>query len=129
MKLNEISGQILDASIKVHKVLGPGLLESAYEACLAHELRERGLKVLTQVGLPVVYDEVQLDVGYRLDLLVEGSVIIEVKSVEAIHPLHEAQLITYLKLSGRRLGLLINFTVTRLKDGFRRFANDLRDVL
>jgi GxxExxY protein len=125
MNINDISGQILDAAIDVHKELGPGLLESAYEACLAYELRKRGLKVLTQVGLPVVYDEVQLDVGYRLDLLVEGCVVIELQSVEQIHPLHQAQLNTYLKLSDKRLGLLINFNVTRLKDGFKRFANRL----
>ena len=125
MKINDISAQILDASIKVHKTLGPGLLESAYEACLAYELRKRGLKALTQVGLPVIYDEVQLDVGYRLDLLVEDTVVIELKAVEHVLPLHEAQLITYLKLSDKRLGLLINFNVLRLKDGYKRFANGL----
>lgn len=125
MNINDVSGQILDASIKVHKELGPGLLESAYEACLAHELRKRGLKALTQVGLPVLYDGVQLDVGYRLDLLVEDCVIVELKAVEHVLPLHEAQLITYLKLSGKHLGLLVNFNVVRLKDGFRRFANNL----
>ena len=125
MNINDISGQILDASIKVHKELGPGLLESAYEACLAHELRKRGVKVLTQVGLPVTYDGVQLDVGYRLDLFVEDSVIVELKAVEHVLPLHEAQIITYLKLSDKRLGLLINFNVVRLKDGFKRFANNL----
>ena len=119
MTINEISGQILDAAIKVHKELGPGLLESAYEACLAHELRKRGLKVLTQVGLPVIYDGVQLDVGYRIDVLVEDAVIIELKAAEHVLPLHEAQLITYLKLSDKRLGLLINFNVLRLKDGYK----------
>lgn len=125
MNINDISAQILDASIKVHKSLGPGLLESAYEACLAFELRKRCLKTLTQVGLPVVYDEVQLDVGYRLDLLVDDTVVVELKAVEHVLPLHEAQLITYLKLSDKRLGLLINFNVVRLKDGFKRFANSL----
>ena len=125
MTINEISGQILDAAIKVHKELGPGLLESAYEACLTHELRKRGLKALTQVGLPIFYDGLQLDVGYRVDLLVEDAVIVELKAVEHVLPLHEAQLITYLKLSDRRLGLLINFNVLRLKDGYKRFANQL----
>ena len=125
MNINDISAQILDASIIIHKRLGPGLLESAYGACLAYELRKRGLKALTQVALPVVYDDVQLDVGYRLDVLVEDSVIVELKALEHVLPLHEAQLITYLKLSDKRLGLLINFNVLRLKDGFRRFANNL----
>ena len=117
----------MDAAIKVHRELGPGLLESAYEACLAHELRKRGLKVLTQVGLPVVYDGVELDVGYRLDLLVEDSVIVELKSVDAVTPIHHAQIITYLKLSNRHLGLLINFNVELLKHGIKRFVNDLKE--
>jgi GxxExxY protein len=125
MTINDVSALILDASIKVHRALGPGLLESAYEACLAYELRKRGLKVFTQAVLPVVYDEAQLDVGYRLDLLVEDSVIVEIKAVEHVLPLHEAQLITYLKLADKRLGLLINFNVVRLKDGYKRFANNL----
>ena len=125
MNINDISAQILDASIKVHKHLGPGLLESAYEACLAHELRKRGMKALTQVGLPVVYDDVQLDVGYRIDLLIEDTVIVELKAVEQVLPLHAAQIITYLKLSDKRLGLLINFNVLRLKDGYKRYANNL----
>ena len=125
MNINDISGQILDASIQVHRELGPGLLESAYEACLAYELRKRGLKVLTQVGLPVIYDEVKLDVGYRIDLLVEDCIIVELKAVEHVLPLHEAQIFHYLKLSDKRLGLLINFNVVRLKDGFKRFANNL----
>jgi GxxExxY protein len=125
MNINDISGQIIDASIQVHRELGPGLLESAYEACLAYELKKRGLKVLTQVGLPVFYDEVKLDVGYRIDLLVEDCIIVELKAVEHVLPLHEAQLITYLKLSEKRLGLLINFNVHRLKDGIKRIANHL----
>ena len=125
MNINDISAQILDASIQVHRELGPGLLESAYEACLAYELRKRGLKVLAQVGLPVIYDQVKLDVGYRIDLLVEDRIIVELKAVEHVLPLHEAQLITYLKLADKRLGLLINFNVLRLKDGFKRFANNL----
>ncbi len=125
MKINDVSGQVIDAAMKVHTELGPGLLESAYEACLAHELSKRGLKVLKQVGLPVVYDGEHLDVGYRIDLLVEDLVIVEIKAVDGLAPIHQAQLITYLKLSGKRLGLLINFNVPRLKDGIRRIANGM----
>ena len=125
MNINEISGQILDAAIAVHRRLGPGLLESAYQACLAFELRKRGIKVLAQVELPINYDEVQLGVGYRLDLLVEDEVIVELKAVEELTPLSEAQIITSLKLSNTRLGLLINFNVSRLTDGFKRFVNNL----
>jgi GxxExxY protein len=117
---NEISGMVVDAALKVHSALGPGLLESAYEACLAYELRERGLGVETQVVLPVVYDGVRVDAGYRIDVLVQNSVIVEIKSVADLLPIHEAQLLSYLKLSGRRIGLLINFNVLRLKDGIRR---------
>jgi GxxExxY protein len=119
-RTNQISGVIVDAAMKVHTALGPGLLESAYEACLAHELRIRGLHVLTQIALPVVYEGVKLDFGYRIDLLVEDLVVVEVKAVEAIAPIHEAQLLSYIKLSGRRVGLLINFHVLHLKDGIRR---------
>jgi GxxExxY protein len=125
MKLNEISGEIVDASITVHKALGPGLLESAYEACLRYELQKRGLKVEHQVGLSVIYDDVKIDVGYRLDLLVEGAVIVELKAVEKIAPIHEAQLLSYLKLSGKKLGLLINFNVVLLKDGIKRMVNNI----
>jgi GxxExxY protein len=123
MEINDITGQIIDAAMKVHTVLGPGLLESAYEACLAHELRKRGLKVDVQLGLPIEYDGVQLDVGYRIDLLIEDSVIVELKAVSEIHPIHEAQLLSYLKLSKKKIGLLINFHVLRLKDGIKRMAN------
>jgi len=123
--LNEVSGQIVDAAMKVHSALGPGLLESAYEGCLVHELRKRGLQVANQVALPVVYDGVEIDVGYRLDLLVERSVIAELKAVDKIAPIHEAQLLTYLKLSGHRLGLLLNFNVVRMKDGIKRMVNNL----
>ncbi|HXZ29127.1 MAG TPA: GxxExxY protein [Terriglobales bacterium] len=119
---NEVSRLILDAAMKVHSVLGPGLLESAYEACLAQELRLRGLDVQTQVPLPVVYEGTKLEVGYRVDMLVEGVVVIEVKSVDGIAPIHEAQLLSYLKLSGRNLGLLLNFNTVHLKDGIRRFV-------
>jgi len=120
---NALTSKIIAAGIEVHRRLGPGLLESAYEACLVYELRKRGLKALSQVGLPVIYDEVKLDVGYRIDILVEDSVIIELKAVEKVIALHEAQLISYLKLSGKKVGLLLNFNVTRLKDGITRLAN------
>jgi GxxExxY protein len=125
MELNQISGQIVDAAMRVHTALGPGLLESAYEVCLAHELRKRGLKVLTQVTLPVVYDSVEIDAGYRLDLLVEDAVIVELKATATVLPIHEAQLLSYLKLSGCKLGLLINFHVLHLKDGIKRMVNKL----
>ena len=127
MSPNDISSQILDAAIKVQRELGPGLLESIYEVCLAYELRKRGLRVHTQVSLPVVYDGMRIDAGYRVDLLVEDQVIIELKAVEKVLPLREAQLLTYLKLADKRLGLLINFNVTRLKDGFKRYANQLEE--
>ena len=125
MELNEISGQVVDAAMKVHTALGPGLMENAYEACLEHELGKRGLLVKRQVALPVVYDGVQIDLGYRLDLLVEDAVIVELKAADRIAPIHEAQLLSYLKLSGRKLGLLINFNVLHLKDGIRRMVNGL----
>ena len=124
MEINDITGNIVDSAIKVHKALGPGLLESAYEACLEYELRKRERKVLTQVGLPVIYDSVKLDVGYRLDMLVEDSVIVELKAVERILPIHEAQLLSYLKLSGLKVGLLINFHVPRLAQGIKRMVNN-----
>lgn len=125
MELNEISGQVVDAAMRVHSSLGPGLLENAYEACLEHELKKRGLRVERQVALPVVYDGAQIDLGYRLDLVVEGAVIVELKATEKVAPIHEAQLLSYLKLSGRKLGLLINFNVLHLKDGIKRMANGL----
>ena len=125
MRINEVSGSVVDAAIKVHRTLGPGLLESAYEACLLYELRKRQIKVLSQVELPVIYDGVVLDVGYRLDLLVEDCVIVELKAVEKLLPIHEAQLLSYLKSSGKQVGLLINFNVFRLKQGIKRFVNNL----
>ena len=121
--LNSLTSEIIAAAIEVHRRLGPGLLESAYEACLAYEIRKRGFKALCQVGLPVIYDEVELDVGYRIDILVDDQVIIELKAVEKVIPLHEAQLISYLKLSGVKVGLLINFNATRLVDGITRRVN------
>jgi GxxExxY protein len=121
--VQEISHAVITAAMRVHLELGPGLLESAYTACLQHELMKAGLRSATQVGLPVVYDGVKSDLGYRIDLLVEDMVIVELKSVDAIAPVHQAQIISYLKLSGRSLGLLINFNVAHLKDGIRRFVN------
>jgi GxxExxY protein len=121
--VQEISHVVITAAMRVHSELGPGLLESTYTACLQYELRKAGLKSDAQVGLPVVYDGVKLDIGYRIDLLVEDLVIVELKSVDAIAPVHQAQIISYLKLSGRSLGLLINFSVVHLKDGIKRFVN------
>jgi len=118
---NEITHEIIGAAIEVHKRLGPGLLESAYEECLAHELRLRNIRVDQQVALPVVYKETKLECGYRLDLLVEGRIVVELKSVESLAPIHEAIILTYLRLSGHKIGLLINFNVAILKDGVRRF--------
>jgi GxxExxY protein len=123
--LNESSGTIVDAAIRVHSALGPGLLESAYETCLAYELRERGLLVRTQVALPVVYKTITMDVAYRIDLIVEESIIVELKTVSKLLPIHEAQLLTYLKLSGHRLGLLLNFHVARMREGIKRMVNNL----
>ncbi len=122
-RINQISGAIVDAAMGVHSLLGPGLLESAYDACLAHELRKRGFRVDSQVGLPVIYDGEKLDLGYRIDLLVENLIVVEVKCVEAIHPVHEAQLLSYLRLSGKNVGLLINFYVAHLKDGIKRMVD------
>jgi GxxExxY protein len=124
-ELNEVSGAIVDGAIQVHSSLGPGLLESAYQTCLAYELRERGLTVRNQVALPIVYKTIEMPVGYRVDLIVEESVIVEVKTVASLLPIHEAQLLTYLRLSGRRLGLLLNFHVPRMRDGIRRLVNGL----
>ena len=121
--VNIITKEIIGAAMRVHTKLGPGLLESAYEACLAYELRKTGLLCLTQVGLPIVYDEVTLDVGYRIDMLVEDAVVVELKAVERVLPIHEAQLISYLKLSDKRIGLLINFHVNHLRDGIMRRVN------
>ena len=121
--LNLITESIIGAAIQVHRALGPGLLESAYEACLAFEIGKRGLRVEPQKPLPLVYEGVKLECGYRIDLLVEGSVIVEIKPVDRLAPIHEAQILSYLKLSGCKIGLLINFNVTMLKDGIRRFVN------
>jgi len=125
---NQISGEIVDSAMKVHSALGPGLLESAYEACLAYELRKRGVIVEQQVALPVLYDGVTLDLGYRIDLLVEDEVIVELKSVAKVLAIYEAQLLSYLRLSGRRLGLLLNFNVLHMRDGIKRMVNGKRSV-
>ena len=119
----DVSGKIITAAMKVHAAVGPGLLESAYEACLLHELQQAGLKVSSQVPFPLIYNGLKLDVGYRIDLLVEDSVIVEIKCVEAIQPVHKAQLLSYLRLTGRSLGLIINFHVEHLKNGIRRVVN------
>ena len=121
--INDVTGSVVDGAMKVHTQLGPGLLESAYQACLAYELTKRGLDVQTQVAVPVIYDEVRIDCGYRVDLLVEGSVLVEIKAVSNLLPIHEAQLLSYLKLGGFRAGLLINFHVPRLKEGIKRMVN------
>lgn len=117
---NRITEGIIGAAIEVHREVGPGLLESAYEACLAHELAARGLQLERQVPLPVRYKGVELDCGYRLDLVVEGAVIVELKAAKALEPIHTAQLLTYLRLSGLRVGLLLNFNVPVLKQGIKR---------
>ncbi len=120
MDVEKIFKQVLDCAFKVHTELGPGLLESAYEHCLKYELQALGLKVETQKALPLVYKEVHLEVGYRIDLLVENKVVVEIKSVEALNEVHLAQIITYQKLSNWKLGLLVNFNVKSLKDGIKR---------
>ncbi len=115
-----LAGRVIGAAIEVHRHLGPGLLESAYEACLAWELREAGLSVQRQVSLPVTYKGVQLDVGYRVDMIVEGSLVLETKAATELLPIHEAQLLTYLRLSNIRTGLLLNFNAATMKDGIKR---------
>ena len=120
-ELNHLTEKIIGAAIEVHRHLGPGLLESAYESCLAYELERLGLIFERQKALPLVYKEIRLDQGYRLDLLVEQQVIVELKVVDQISPVHEAQILSYLKFSGCKIGLLINFNVKLLKDGIRRF--------
>jgi GxxExxY protein len=122
-RVNRITGAVISAAMKVHSHLGPGLLESAYEACLAHELRNRNLRVAQQVGLPVIYDGQRIDLGYRIDLIIEDLVIVEIKCVEAINPVHQAQLLSYIRLSGRHVGLLINFHVAHLRDGIKRVVD------
>lgn len=119
-KINDISYKIIGCAYRVHSELGPGLLESTYETCLEYELLEEGLKVERQKPLPVIYKDIKLNAGYRIDLLIDDKVIVEIKSCEAIAPIHEAQLLTYLKLADKKLGLLINFNVKDLKQGIMR---------
>jgi len=123
LEINDITGSIVDAAMKVHTALGPGLLESVYEKCLKHELVKRGLRVESQMWLPVVYDGTEIEGGYKIDLLVEEIVVVELKVVEQILPIHKAQLLSYLKLSNKNVGLLINFNVVHLRDGIRRIVN------
>lgn len=125
MNIEQVGKEIVDSAITVHRSLGPGLLESAYQACLAYELRKRGLRVQTEVLLPVVYDGLQLDAGYRIDILVEDRVIIENKAVAKLLPVHQAQLLTYLKLRDCRLGYLLNWNVHLMKNGIKRMVNKL----
>ncbi|HEY9603231.1 MAG TPA: GxxExxY protein [Allocoleopsis sp.] len=122
---NELSGRIIGLAMKVHTALGPGLLESAYEECLYYELHKAGFNVAKQKPLPLIYEDVHLECGYRVDLLVENKVIVEIKSLEFLHPIHSSQLLTYLKLSNCKLGLLINFNVPHLKNGIKRLVNNL----
>ena len=123
MNDNQISGEIIDACIKIHKALGPGLLESVYESVLAYELRKRGLEVDVQVTIPVRYEGITLEVGFRADIIVNNFLIVELKSVENILPVHKKQLLTYLRLSDKRVGLLINFNTELMKDGITRVIN------
>jgi len=125
--LNRVTGEIIDAAIHIHRQLGPGLLESVYEAALAYELRKRGMHVETQVPIPVRFEEVRLEIGFRADLIVERAVIVEIKSVEAVAPVHKKQLLTYLRLTDMRVGLLINFNVELLKGGISRIVNGLEE--
>ena len=127
MDINQLSNKIIGAAIEVHKTLGPGLLESAYEECLCHELDLRGLSYERQKPLPVFYKGKKLDCGYRLDIVVNEGIILELKSCESIEPIHKAQLLTYLKLSGLKLGLILNFKTPMMKDGIVRIVNDLQE--
>ncbi|MDB4917100.1 MAG: hypothetical protein JWM95_4744 [Gemmatimonadetes bacterium] len=124
-RVNSITAQIVDAAMKVHSALGPGLLESAYQACLAHELRKRGLSVEEEVPLPLLYDGIRVDVAYRIDMVVQGCVLLELKAVAKQLPVHEAQLLSNLRLSGYKVGLLMNFHSMFLKDGIKRMVNKL----
>jgi GxxExxY protein len=125
MNENRVGDQVVASALTVHSALGPGLLESAYEACLAYELGKRGLEVRSQVPMAIQYERVRLDIGYRLDLLVGGLVILELKAADKLLPIHTAQLLSYLKLSGLRLGYLLNFNVVHMRDGIKRVVNNL----
>jgi GxxExxY protein len=123
LEINQITGSIVDAAMKVHTALGPGLLESVYEKCLKHELTKRGFKVESQLWVPVLYDGIEIEGGYKIDLLVEAKVIVELRVVEQLLDIHKAQLLSYLKLANKPVGLLINFNVVHLRDGIRRLVN------
>ena len=127
MTENAIAKEIVDAAFRIHTTLGPGLLESVYDAVLAYELGRRGLRVVRQQPIPVIYENVRIDTGFRADLIVEDKVIVEIKSVELVAPVHKKQLLTYLRLADKRLGLLINFQVALIKDGITRIVNGLED--
>lgn len=127
MHINEISGVIVDAALKIHSELGPGLLESVYEVLLAHELKERGLQAERQVPVPIEYSGIKFEEGYRLDLLVEDQIVVEIKSVEEVSSVHKKQLLTYLRLTRTSLGLLLNFNVDLMKNGITRIANKLEE--
>jgi GxxExxY protein len=127
-RLDQISHRIIGAAIEVHRHLGPGLLESAYQSCLAFELKQLGVKLEEQKPLPVVYKHVKLDCGYRLDLVVEDEIIVEIKAIEKLLPIHEAQLLSYLRLAEKRVGLLMNFHVPVLKNGLKRIVNEFPDA-
>ena len=122
MEFDSVSGEIIGAAIEVHRILGPGMLESAYEECLSYELKHKGLTVYRQKPIPVIYKQIMMDCGYRLDLLVEKKAIVEVKSIDFIIPVHEAQILTYMRFANIKIGLLINFKVTVLKNGLKRFV-------
>jgi GxxExxY protein len=128
LELNEISGQVIACALKVHTAIGPGVLESVYQTCLLHELQKAGLAVQSQVALPVEYDGLRLDSGYRLDFLIENTVIVELKCVEALLPIHTAQLLTYLRLANKPLGLLLNFNVIHLREGIKRVLNNKHEL-
>jgi len=127
MDINGLSNKIIGAAIEVHKYLGPGLLESIYEECLSHELNLRGFSIERQKSLPITYKDKLLDCGYRLDIVVEGAIVLELKSCEKIEPIHKAQLLTYLKMSGFSLGLLLNFNVSVMRDGIVRVVNKFKE--
>lgn len=127
MDLNNVTGAVIDAAIDIHRRLGPGLLESVYQAVLTHELRKRGLQVETEVGIPVEWDGLLLDLGFRADLIVNNQVIVELKSVEKTAPVHRKQVLTYLKVSGRNVGLLLNFGEELMKNGIHRVVNDFSE--
>ena len=121
MLYEDLTAKIIGCAIEVHKLLGPGLLESAYEECLAFELKNEGMEIKRQLPVPIVYKEIKLECGYRIDILVEDKIILELKSVEQLNPIHEAQILTYMQFASKRLGLLMNFNVTKFKNGFRRY--------